>query len=97
MPESYTELDFNDPYDLEWEPLTDQPQRLEPKREHLEALAALHRLRIAYGSQLRRLAWPRAGDTVHKRLLRELAAAGWVDRGSSARRARAGDPSASTR
>ncbi|MGI8805438.1 MAG: replication-relaxation family protein, partial [Thermoleophilaceae bacterium] len=92
VPESYTELDFNDPYDLEWEPLTDQPRRLEPKREHLEALAALHRLRIAYGSQLRRLGWPRAGDTVHKRLLRELAGAGWVDRGFIRQKGAGGRP-----
>ena len=90
VPESYTELDFDDVSGLDWERLTNQPKRIEAKPEHLEALAALHRLRLAYGSQLRRLCWPRASDTTMKRRLRELFDAGWADRGHLRRKGRGG-------
>jgi len=81
VPESYTELAIDDPSGLEWDSSANQPKRIEPERAHLKALATLHRLRLAYGSQLRRLCWPDVGDTTNKKLLRELFAAGWVDRG----------------
>lgn len=92
VPESYTELDFNSPSGIEWDGSANQPKRIEPERRHLEALAALHRLSLAYGSQLGRLCWPGVSDTTRNNVLKAMFSAGWVDRGYIRERGIGGRP-----
>ena len=92
VPESYTELVIDDPAGApEWDFRKRSPRKLEPSAGHLEALGALHRLRLAYRSQLGRLAWPDVSKATLKRRLAEMFEAGWVDRGYLPQKGKPGD------
>jgi Replication-relaxation len=81
VPDTYTELDIDDPAGLVWENPPAGPHKPPlPRRDDLEVLAALHELRFLLTSQIARRFMPgRAPRSVRHRLYL-MFKAGWVRR-----------------
>ena len=82
QPESYVELNIDQPTGLVWDRTPPQPPDMAPPpdRRQLEALAALYELRFVYGSQLARRFWLDVPARTVRRHLGEMFKAGWVRR-----------------
>jgi hypothetical protein len=82
VPESYTELDFDDVRGLVWDKVTALPpdRRREPLPRELEILGALWSYRFLFASQIWRRWWRGSSLRAAQQTLNRMHKAGWVRR-----------------
>jgi hypothetical protein len=82
LPESYTELDFDDVRGLVWDKVTPLPpdRRREPLPRELEILGALWSYRFLFASQIWRRWWRGSSLRAAQQTLNRMHKAGWVRR-----------------
>jgi hypothetical protein len=81
-PDSYTELDLDDVRGLVWDEIEVQPpeERPQPTPRELEILAALHRHRVLFSTQIWRRWWGSSTQRAAQHGLNRMARAGWLRR-----------------